>query len=158
MKTAIFYVSKHGPTEKVAKMIGDSLSIENTTIIDLEKKEEYNLDHYNTVILGTSIHSGKIHRKMRNFITKNAWILLRKPLGLYLYCMDKSKAAEQLQQAYPNELKLHSKSCRAIGGEFNFERMGFIKKALVKKKSGSAKSISEIDSSQLDAFIKEMKK
>jgi len=158
METVILYVCKHGTTEKIAQIIGDSLPIGNATIIDLKKVEEYNIEHFDTVILGTSTHSGKINRKMRSFISKNAWTLLRKQLGLYLYSNDKNNAAQLLDYAYPNELKIHSKSCRVIGGEFNYDGMSFIEKTLARKILNKGKSASEIDNSQLIAFIEEMTK
>lgn len=158
MKTAIFYVSKHGPTEKVAKIIGDSLSIDKTNLINLKIAKNYDLEQYDAVILGSSLSSGKIHKEMRKFISINAWKLLKKPLGLYLFCLDKTKAAAQLHIAYPSELQMHSKSCRAIGSELNFSRMNAFQRIIVQKFSAISDDSAQIDNNQVEAFIAEMKK
>ena len=158
MKTAIFYVSKHYPTEKVAKLIGDSLSVDKTNLINLKSAKEYDLEQYDAVILGSSLSSGKIHKEMRKFISINAWKLLKKPLGLYLFCLDKSNAAAQLHIAYPSELQMHSKSCRAIGSDLNFNSMNVLQRIIVEKFSNISDDSPEIDPIQLDAFIADMKK
>ena len=46
MKTAILYLSKHGTTEKVARIIGDKLEEKDTELINLEK---YNRLWINTI-------------------------------------------------------------------------------------------------------------
>ena len=158
MKTAIFYVSKHHPTEKVAKLIGDSLSVDKTNLINLKRAKDYDLEQYDAVILGSSLSSGKIHKEMRKFISINAWKLLKKPLGLYLFCLDKSNAAAQLHIAYPSELQMHSKSCRAIGSDLNFNSMNVLQRIIVQKFSAISDNSPGIDSNQLDAFIEDMKK
>ncbi len=50
MKTAILYLSKHGTTEKVARIIGDKLEEKDTELINLEKVQpsldQYDKDYY----------------------------------------------------------------------------------------------------------------
>ncbi|MBV2245854.1 MAG: flavodoxin domain-containing protein [Lentimicrobium sp.] len=156
MKTVILYVCKHGVAGKIAQLIRDSFPVGEITIIDLKKVDDFNIEHFDIVILGTSTNSGKINRKMHSFISKNAWTLLRKQLGLYLYCKDKTNATRLLDHAYPYELKLHSKSCRAICDEVNYKRVGFIERTIVRRISNRFKFEIQPDGYQLNAFIKEM--
>ena len=46
--------------------------------------------------------------------------------------MEKAETAQtQLENAYPKDLMDHAIACDFFGGEFNFEKMNFIEKAIV---------------------------
>lgn len=154
MKTGIFYISHHGTTEKVAKQINDETT-QQSELINIKKSKGYDLNSYDLIVLGSSIHAGSNQRKMKKFIDKNLPVLLRKKLALILCCMDDTeKREQQFDDAYPEELRIHSSAKLLAGGEFLFEKMNFIEKAIIKKISGDDKNKSNIDNQAINNFIK----
>ena len=122
MASLILYRSIHGTTKKIAYRIFDELTDENKQLIDLKKMKNIELDNFDNIIIGGSIHAGKLHSDLSKFIQKNKSDLLNKPLALYLCCMeDEPKATAELNSVYPEELRIHAYACEVLGGEFLFE-------------------------------------
>lgn len=70
MKTAIVFATHHGTTEKVAQMIS-KLASGNAELINLKKSGDVNLDDYDRIIIGGSIHAGAIQKRVRRFCYKH---------------------------------------------------------------------------------------
>ncbi|MGM0376087.1 MAG: flavodoxin domain-containing protein [Bacteroidota bacterium] len=157
MKTAIIYTTKHGTTEKVAQMIQEGLNNE-TELINLRKSKKIDLKPFEKIIIGSSIHTGKIPKKLHKFLVKNMDILLEKPLGLFLCCMYEKEAWPQFEEAFPPTLREHARSSKCVGGELLLENMNFLEKAMIKKMTGTDASQSKIDQEKIRELIEEMKK
>lgn len=156
MKTAIVYATQHGTTEKVAQMISE-LASGNAELINLKKSGDVNLDGYDRIIIGGSIHAGAIQKRVRRFCDKHMEQLSTKPLGLYLSCMEENeKARMQFETAYSEPLRKHAMSCKLTGGEVIFERMNFIEKFMMKKIGGMTESVSKIREDQIKELVSEM--
>lgn len=87
---------------------------------------------------------------------KNMDSLLEKPLGLFLCCMYEEEAQAQFEIAFPDPLKTHARSTKCVGGEFLFEKMNFIEKAMVKKIAGTETSVSRLDDQKINELINDM--
>lgn len=155
MKTLIVYATNHGTTESVARKIQEKAHGE-ITLINLKHQEKIDLHPYDQVIIGGSIHAGLLQKRVRQFYEKNMSILLQKPIGLFLSCMEENKAQEQFDRAYPEILRTHASSKQITGGAFNMDKMNFIERAIVKKVAGITESISNIKEDRIEALIKEM--
>lgn len=154
MKTAIIYISKHGTTEKIAELIKSKLKPEQTQIFNLKTTRSIKLVNYDTVIIGGSIHIGSIPKKLRQFIANNMTVLLKKRIALYMVCMGKDeKRDEQFNNAFPPELRKVSMANGLMGGEFNFDKMNFLERAIVKKIAGKSSNVNEIDYEAIDDFV-----
>jgi menaquinone-dependent protoporphyrinogen oxidase len=70
--------------------------------------------------------------------------------------MEEDKAQEQFDNAYPEPLRKHALSCKLTGGEFNFDRMNFIEKMLIRKISGINDSVSKINNDKIQELVAEM--
>jgi len=156
MKTAIIYRSHHGTTGKVANMISEEIGKENTCLFNLKKEKIIDLSNFDRVIIGGSIHAGSIQKSVKEFCADNMVALLEKPLGLFLSCMEEQKAREQFDRAYPELLRSHARSCKITGGEFNFDNMNFLEKAIIRKISGIKESVSKINVSGIKELVAEM--
>ncbi len=156
MKTAIVYASHHGTTEKVAQKISKAINSGEVKIFNLKEVKLPVVSEFDCVIIGGSIHAGSIQKSIKFFCDKNQSELLKKRLGLFLCCMEKDKAQEQFDNAYPGVLRNQAKSCKILGGEFIFSRMNFIEKFMVRKISGINESISTIDEGLIAMFVSEM--
>ncbi|GHS92588.1 flavodoxin [Bacteroidia bacterium] len=157
MKTAIIYTSKHGTTAKVAQIIAGRLTGSQVSIIDLKKVKCPDLNSFDGIILGTSIYAGTSSKTMQRFCKDNIAVLTQKRLALFVCGMepDTSKRQHELTNAYPQELDQQAVSTCFAGGEFQFEKMNFFERAIIKRIAKTDKSISQIDEESINRFIGE---
>jgi menaquinone-dependent protoporphyrinogen oxidase len=156
MRTAIIYSSKHGTTEKVAQKIQNELGEEKAQLFNLKRNKNFDLSQYGQIIVGGSIHAGQIQKKVKLFLEKNTQMLLQRRLGLFLCCMHENEAENQFNTAFPEILRSHAISKKIMGGEFLFEKMNLVEKALVKKIAGVNESVSKIEESNITAMVHEI--
>lgn len=157
MRTAIVYATKHGTTEKVAQKIKEGLGEDKVQLFNLKKDKNFDINQFEQIIVGGSIHAGNIQKSIKNFIETHTQELLQKYLGLFLCCMYEDEAQEQFDRAYPEFLRSHATSNKLIGGELLFEEMNFFEKALIKKMAGVQESVSKIDQKKIEELVTEMK-
>jgi menaquinone-dependent protoporphyrinogen oxidase len=156
MKTLITYSTTHGCTGKIANELASQFE-GDITVVDLKNNPNPDLKGYERVIIGGSIHAGQIQKRVKTFCNKNAEILKQKELGLFIACMEQGKTAQkQLLDAYPAELIDHAKSTTCFGGEFDFEKMNFLEKMVVKKVAKINHSTSKLDHEAIRKFSKKM--
>ncbi|HAX50134.1 MAG TPA: flavodoxin domain-containing protein [Ignavibacteria bacterium] len=160
MKTAIIFKTKHGTTEKVAYMLAKALSADGSEIrvIDLAKTRQPHLVSYERIIIGGSIHVGKIQREIRTFCDKHTDALCAKKLGLYICCMetDEIKRQKEFEDAFSEKLKKHASAKGIMGGEFLLEKMNFIERLVVRKIAHTKESVFDIDTQAVKKFISEI--
>ena len=146
-------MSKHGTTQKVALKIYEKLNNPKVELIDLRKNKNLDISGYSTIIIGGSIHAGMIQKRMKSFCESNLESLLKKKIALFLCCMEEGdKAIAQFENAFPESLRKHSLKNEIMGGEFLFERMNFLEKAIVKKIAGVKGNISKINEQKIEEF------
>ncbi len=152
MKAIIVYDSLHGSTEKCARQLRELINGDVQTV-SLQKNHELNLNDFDTVIIGGSIHMGVIQTRVENFIAKNQAQLLEKQIGLYLCCMEEGDTAQQqFNKAYPGILRNKAKALGLFGGEFNLRKMSFFEKKLTRKLTGITSSVSKINEEAIRSF------
>jgi len=153
MNTLIVYITRHGCTEKCALKIKDMLPGQ-VKLVNLKKNRSVDMSNYDTVIIGGSIHMGKVQKKVNNFVFQNAEILKNKKLGLFLCCMETGENADtQFNNAFPEDLRDHAATTGLFGGEFNFEKMNFIERGMIKKIANIEESISKISEENIKTFV-----
>lgn len=158
MKTLIIYGTKHGCTEKCAKLLSEKL----TGKIDLQnlmKKNNLDISQYDKVIIGGSIYIGKIQKEVSTFCTENLNVLKEKKVGVFICCMGEGKVVEkQLKESFPQELIENAIAKECFGGEFIFKNMNFIERFIVKKVSKIEKDVSKISNDRLKKFAQLLNK
>ena len=158
MKTLIIYCTTHGFTEKVVNEIKTFIG-GNVSLCNLKKETAPDVNLFDRVIIGGSIHAGQIQKKIREFCKSNQESLLKTELGLFICCMEEGKKAyEELEQVYPKALIQHAKATACLGGAFNFEKMNFLEKFIVRKVAKVSKSISKEDHESVRVFSNKMNK
>lgn len=156
MKTIIIYMTSHGCAEKSAGVLKERLG-SDVDVCNLKKDTPPDLGIYDTVIIGGSIHAGRVQGKLKKFCAAQAEILEKKRLGLYLCCMETGeKAQKQFDDAYPEGLRKKAIACGLFGGEFNFDKMNFIEKVIVKKVANVTESVSHFHMQAVEDFAKKM--
>ncbi len=155
MSTLIVYMTKHGATEKNLTFLKSHLKDQNIETCNL-KKAKCNPEKYDNIIIGGSIHAGGIQGKIKKFCQKYEDLLLSKKLGIFITCMEEGEEArEYFSKNFPEKLLKHAHSTALFGGKFDFEKMNFVEKAIVKKITGFDKTISHIDEGKVAEFAKE---
>lgn len=120
--------------------------------------EEPKVDQYDQIIIGGSIHFGKIQKHIKRFCERNESILIQKDLGLFICCMLTEKKDEQFENAFSDVLKQKSIARGCFGGEFLLEKMNFLEKLIVKKVANATVSSSHINFDEIDHFIAQLNK
>jgi menaquinone-dependent protoporphyrinogen oxidase len=139
--------------ELAAKLSGD------ITIVNLKNDKNPDFENYDRVIIGGSIHAGKIQRKVRDFCENNLEKLGYKEIGLFICCMHEGEEArKQLNDAFPEKLHQYAKTEAILGGEFNFDKMHLLERFVVRKVAKVEQSISRIDHEAIDIFANKMEK
>jgi menaquinone-dependent protoporphyrinogen oxidase len=157
MKSLIVYCSSHGTTEKAVRFLSESLKGEVLAVDLKREKVKFDLGHFDTVIIGGSIHVGYIQRKIKQFIRNNLDTLLERDVGLFLCCMhDGETAIEQFNNAFPQELRKNSTAMGLFGGEFLLSEMNFLEKQIVKKVSGATVDQSNLDYEAIKVFASKL--
>lgn len=155
METLIIYATKHGSAEKCAALLADGLAPE-VTVLNIKAKASRNPEfkRFQNVIIGGSIHAGLLQKSVKEFMKNHSSVLKQKKLGLFLCHMEEGdKAHKQFEENFPEDLRSHAVAEGLFGGAFDFERMNFLEKAIVKKVSGVEKSVFRIDKEAVRAFI-----
>jgi len=152
MKTLIIYATKHGCTEKCANKLKNNLP-GDIDMVNLQDKRDFGLADYDKIIVGGSIHMGKVQKAVKDFCEHNADVLNQKKLGLYLCCMEEGEAAnKQFNEAFPDDLIAHASATGIFGGEYNLEKMNFIERFMIKRIAKTDKSVSKISEDQIIKF------
>ncbi len=158
MPTLIVYATGHGCTAKCVDRMASRLT-GRVMSVDLKKNEDPDPSNYEAVIVGGSIHAGKIQGKVRRYFKWRGEALKSKKLGLFICCMEEGEKAEkQFADAFPPEFISQAVAKGLFGGEFDFSKMNFMEKAIVKKVAGVTESVNKIREDAVDAFAAEMSK
>lgn len=156
MKTLIAYSTTHGCTAKTAQELKQYLG-GAVILINLKTDPKPELKPFERIIIGGSIHAGQIQKRVKIFCQNNLEELKSKELGLFICCMKKGETAQkQLMEAFPEGLLQMAKSTACFGGEFDFNKMNFFEKMIVKKVANVKESTSNFDSGSIKKFSKKM--
>ncbi len=157
MATLILFKSRHGTTRKVAYKLKGLIKDEQVDTVELKYFKTISLLDYETVIIGASIHMGKINLAMKTFLSSNIRLLLTKKIGLYICCMEEGeKAQTQFESAYHQTLRNSSLANGVFGGEFLFEKMNFLERYIIRKQSGYNHSVSKLNENVIAQFANDM--
>lgn len=147
----IAYSTKHGSTEKCAILLSQKLN-GKVDLYNLKDKKAIDLSQYDKVIIGGSIHIGKIKKEVSEFCSKNINLLKEKKIGLFVCGMFTERADAELNGSFPQELLSNAAAKDFFGGEFIFKKMNPIDRLIVYKVAKVNKDVSNISESKIDQF------
>ena len=153
METLIAYATKYGATEKAAKILAEKIE-GPVTLMNLKEKsrEPLDLTKFDVIAVGGSIYAGGIQKEVQDFCSENEEIFLTKKLGLFLCCGNEELAEDQLTKSFSGKLLDQADAKGYFGYEFDFEKMGFLTKLIVKKISKVNESKFRINEENIKAF------
>lgn len=132
MRTLIAYRTKYGTTASCARQLAGMIGGE-VTVHDLAASPPPDVAAQDVVLIGGSIHAGKIQRQVVSFCEKNRSLLLARRVGLFLCCLFTGEEASiQMQSAFPDWLLAHAFARAFPGGEVHYGRLTFLDRLLVR--------------------------
>jgi len=153
MKTLIVFCSSHGTTEKAVGLLSEHIEGEILSVDLKREKTIFDLNNFDTIIIGGSIHAGAIQRKIKQFIQKHHDVLLEKNVGLFLCCFREGETAiQQFNDAFPQDLRKNSVAMGLFGGELLVSKMNFFERKVVKKVDGITADQSHLDMEAIYEF------
>lgn len=129
MKTAIVYGTKHGGTVECVKKMQAQLPKE-VVVYAIKDNPKINLDEFDTVIIGGSIHAGGIQKEIKSFCKENEDKLLTKKVGLFI-CSGMQVATE-FEHNFSPELLKASKVHYNLGYQNNTQNFNFLERTMMK--------------------------
>ncbi|MFW6034834.1 MAG: flavodoxin domain-containing protein [Halothermotrichaceae bacterium] len=152
MKTLIAYATKHGAAgkcaEKLLKKLNGDVKLEN-----LKKAKNIDISKYDQVIIGSSVYMGQIRKEARKFCEERLNELKEKTVGLFICCMsEEDTARKQIKDNYPEQLIEKATAVKNFGGGFDFNKMNFLERIIIKKMAGANESESNIIEENIERF------
>ena len=158
MKTLITYATNHGCTEKTALKLNDFLG-GTAQLINLKENSNPDLTDYERIIIGGSIHAGRIQKTIKKFCEQHKNELMKKELGLFICCMEEGEKAQiQFNDAFQEVLRQNAKASACLGGEFDFEKMTAFQRMIIKKVAKVEHNTSRVDYEAIRQFSTKMDK
>ena len=118
MKTAIIYGTTTGTSRKIAKILASSLEGEAITIPVSKAKDECLLK-YDFIIIGGSIHRGRVQSSIKSYVSRNQKTLRGINYGLYLSCLSETKGEKYLIDSFGEDIVDAAFIADTFGGELN---------------------------------------
>lgn len=158
MKSIIVYATKYGCAEEAAKRVQKELGPE-TELCNILTGNVPPLSGYDTVILGGSVYVGRVQKQITAFCTDHLTELLGKKVGLFLCAGQTEEDARQkeLEAAFPAALLQHAAAKDILGYAFQFEKMKFLDKIVMKKIKGDSVSTAEYYGNRIARFAGALK-
>ena len=150
MKTLIVFATGKGTTEKCANLLAEKLTA-TKEIVNLKKG--FPAD-YDTIVIGGSIHAGKIQGIVHKFIDSNRETLMKKRVGLFLCCLEEVEAEldKYFTISFPQDLRDHAFTKGFFGGELVFSSLNPLIRFMMKKIAKTDQDIHRIYEDAIDRF------
>lgn len=144
MKTLIVYATKYGCSEKCAKLLSEKI-LGEADLVNITKNSTPDLSLYEKVIIGGPIYMGVMNSNITEYCNNNLDSLKNKKLALFVCSMfGDNRAEENMQKAFPEDLKNIAVSMKLFGGELNISKMKFMDKLIAKMVSKAQPKPGEI--------------
>ena len=116
MKILIGYYTKTGTTAKCAGMLGEQFYNHEVTVSDLAAGAP-DLGDFDVILLGASVRTGRMDKRLRSFLKAHASHLAEKRTGYFICCGVPEQAGDVFAHDIPRGLLENASATAAFGGE-----------------------------------------
>ncbi|MCX6844281.1 MAG: flavodoxin domain-containing protein [candidate division WOR-3 bacterium] len=136
-KVLVAYATWAGSTADVAERIAGVLNRNGFTAEAVRAKEVRHISPYGAVVLGSSVHAGKLHPDALKFARRNAADLGSKPFATFVVCLamkGNDEKARATAGAYLEPVRLQVKplSEGLFAGAYDPSKAGFVERQIMK--------------------------
>ncbi len=157
MKTLVAYATKSGTSEKCANLIAKEF--DNVDIVNLSETAHPQFLEYDLIIAGGPVRMANLHAHLIRFLKANIRKLEKKNIALFICCMEQGeKVQEHIEKGFPKQLREVALAISHLGAELNWDKMGTLERAMMKKIVSSQK-IDEpcINEDAIKGFVEKIK-
>ncbi len=155
MSTAVLYTTKHGTTAKCAAMLQEKAT-KPLTVVNVKDDPDFDIQPFNSIILGASVYVERIQREMTAFCRKNEKQLMLKQIGLYICSGDRGLAGRGYLKLFGKEIHSRAISRKLFGSEICWHKMNMLEKLAMRIIKKSTASSSDLDVQAIQELAVEM--
>lgn len=152
MKTLIAYGTKYGTTRKAAEEISKRLPGE-IDLINLKEDNDVDVCAYDVILIGASVYGGNIQREVRSFFDKQKHNLLAKPYGIFIAAGNNLEVERNYRVYVGKSIYDHAEIKEYIGYSYDFTKMNFFEKTIIKKVAKVTENVEKLDESGLNRVV-----
>ncbi|WP_194777779.1 flavodoxin domain-containing protein [Pararhodonellum marinum] len=152
-QTAIIFATRKGGTRRIVQKLKDAIDTENVDLIDLKENTDPDLAPYQAVILGGPVYAGKLFPPVYDFAVAHEQSLMNKKLGLFLCGMNEPEFDAQMERSFSENLRNRAVSRQILGGEFDFSKLNWIERFLIKRITGIKKTTQKYRQDCIDKLV-----
>lgn len=139
-KVAVIYASRRGGTRLFVERLQQELGAAQCELYDLKENPSPVIDSSAIRVVGGPVYAGNMLEEVKKYCESQQQALLQSRLALFMCGMNEPAFAEQLKNAFPEPLQQHAFCVQAVGGAFDFDKLNWFERFLVKRISGVRKS------------------
>ena len=104
---------------------------EKPEVINLKKAKVPKIDGYDFILIGGSIHMGKVQKSIKKFINNNKSILKKKRMGLFISCGYHENSDDYFNVILGESLYKHATVKADIGYAYYLEKMNTVYRKMI---------------------------
>ncbi|WP_160720115.1 flavodoxin domain-containing protein [Isachenkonia alkalipeptolytica] len=156
MKTLIAYRTKYGTTRKAAEKIAKRLPGE-VDLLDLKEEKVSDVCIYDVILIGASVYGGNIQREVRSFFDQHREDLIVRPYGLFIAAGNTLEVERNYRVYVGKTIYDYAKIKEHIGYSYDFSKMNFFEKTIIKKVSKITEDTENLDMEGIDRIVQWVK-
>lgn len=156
MKILIVYGTKYGTTQKAAQMIEKELPGE-VDLVNLKDEKEPDVCVYDVILIGASVYGGNIQREVRSFLDHQKQDLLSKPYGIFIAAGNDLEVQRNYRVYVGKTMYDHAEIREYIGYSYDFSKMNFFEKTIIKKVAKVTESVERIETRAINEIVRWVK-
>lgn len=139
----IIYATREGQTEKVATTLASDLSSLGATVTIYNAKDPFHLDlnQFNLLIFGASMHAGGIEQELINFIENHQNAIEQTPNAFFLVLLSAATKDKQLREKsladalrkMKEQIKIEFNQVEMIAGALKYSKYSLPLKWIMKR-------------------------
>ncbi len=152
MKTLIAYGTKYGTTRKAAEALSERLPGE-VDIVDLKEEKTPDVCDYDAILIGASVYGGNIQNEVQGFFDQQKHNLITRPYGLFIAAGNNLEVERNFRVYVGKTIYDHAEIKEYIGYSYDFSKMNFFEKAMIKKVAKVSENVEKLDEEGLNKIV-----